>query len=113
MIWVPINRSSACVSTRRTSAATARGPVIVSLAMMAKRTSGKARVTSSASRSTPGPQAASVSSAPQAGQADGIDAELPQWWHSSRPARRCSTNQAVQFGQSKRWPQARHRVRGA
>jgi hypothetical protein len=69
--------------------------------------------TSSAMRSTPGPQATRLSSSPHSGQALGGGITWPQWWQASRCISRCSTIQAVQLGHWKRWPQWRHRVSGA
>ena len=50
------------------------------------RASGKRSATSSAMRSTPGPQATSESGSPHLGHFSGIGSEKPQWWQSSRLA---------------------------
>ncbi len=84
-----------------------------SLDRIARRASGKSSATSSAMRSTPGPQATSDSSAPQLGHSSGRGTNLPQWWHSRRWRKRCSTSQAEQFGHSKRKPHLRQSVTGA
>ena len=89
------------------------GDQIVSEVTIAVRASGKSAATSSAIRSTPGPQATRLSSSPHSGQALGGGMTWPQWWQARRWMRRCSTIQAVQLGHWKRWPQWRHRVSGA
>ena len=80
---------------------------------IAVRASGNSSATSSAMRSTPGPQATRLSSSPHSGQALGGGMTWPQWWQARRCISRCSTIQAVQLGHWKRWPQWRHRVSGA
>ena len=89
------------------------GDQIVSEVTIAVRASGNSSATSSAIRSTPGPQATRLSSSPHSGQALGGGITWPQWWQARRCMSRCSTIQAVQFGHWKRWPQWRHRVSGA
>ena len=66
------------------------------------RASGKSSATSSASRSTPGPQAVSESDRPHSGTLSGRRSTWPQWWQTSARRKRCSTSQAVQFGHWKR-----------
>ena len=51
------------------------------------RASGKRSATSSAMRSTPGPQATRLSSASHFGQRFGSGSEKPQWWQFRRPAK--------------------------
>ena len=75
---VPIRMSIACPSTAAMSSAAARGLVSVSLAMIARRAPGKRAVTSSASRSTPGPHGAKLEAAPHAGQSGGTRSLWPQ-----------------------------------
>jgi D-lactate dehydrogenase (cytochrome) len=65
MIWVPIRISMARSCMRWTSALAAAGLCTVSLAMISIRASGNRAATSSASRSTPGPQAANEPTASQ------------------------------------------------
>ena len=86
---------------------------MVSEVTIAVRASGNSAATSSAMRSTPGPQATRLSSSPHSGQALGGGMTWPQWWQASRCISRCSTIHAVQFGHWKRCPQWRHRVSGA
>ena len=74
---------------------------------------GKRSAASSASRSTPGPQAARLSTSWHSGQSLGRGSTWPQWWQTRAERKRCSTSQAAQFGHSNRWPQERQRVRGA
>ena len=100
-------------SMARAASAAAWGPGMVSLAMTRRRASGNTRAAYSVIRSTPGPIGAIVPSAVQTGQAFGIGSVWPQWWQVSWRRARCSTSQAVQFGQASRWPQARQRVSGA
>ena len=95
--------------TRRRAA----GDQIVSEVTIAVRASGNSAATSSAMRSTPGPQATRLSSSPHSGQALGGGMTWPQWWQARRCISRCSTIHAVQLGHWKRWPQWRHRVSGA
>jgi hypothetical protein len=105
--------STSPASIRRTISVAAFGPVSVSLVAISQRRSGNSAATSSASRSTPGPQAASVSAAPHAGHVLGIGRLWPQWWQTRRPINRCSTSQAVHDGHGSRKPQPRQSVSGA
>ena len=89
------------------------GDQMVSEVTIAVRASGNSSATSSAMRSTPGPQATRLSSSPHSGQASGGGMTWPQWWQARRCISRCSTIHAVQLGHWKRWPQWRHRVSGA
>jgi hypothetical protein len=79
----------------------------------ASRASGKSACASSASLSTPGPTAASRSSASQDGHIDGTGLVSPHWWHTSRLRNRCSTMRESQWSQPICWPQARQIVTGA
>jgi hypothetical protein len=105
--------SISCASIRLTNSAAFAGDQIVSLVTIAVRASGHKAATSSAMRSTPGPQATSESSSLHSGHARGVGMTWPQWWQLSRRTSRCSTIQAVQLGHWKRWPQVRHKVSGA
>ena len=60
------------------------------------RASANVSSTSSASRSTPGPQATRWSSVPQFGQASGTGSLWPQWWHCNCARPLCSTIQLEQ-----------------
>ena len=104
---------SAAGATSATSAAISACVRIVSDVAIRARASGHVAATSSASRSTPGPDATRLSTSPQEGQAFGVGMLCPQWWQISIRRSRCSTSQAVQLGQLIRSPQARHRVSGA
>ena len=79
----------------------------------AVRASGNSAATSSAMRSTPGPQATRLSSSPHSGHSRGGGMTWPQWWQARRCISRCSTIHAVQLGHWKRCPQVRHKVSGA
>ena len=92
----PLARRPACRTTARWCARRENAPT-----------------TSSAMRSTPGPQATRWSSVPHSGQASGRVSLWPQWWQTSWPRKRCSTSQAEQSGHWKRWPQTRQSVSGA
>ena len=59
MIWVPIRMSTAWLSMASTSAAAALASPAVSLVITASRASGRISASSSARRSTPGPEAVS------------------------------------------------------
>ena len=112
-ICVPMMRSTSRFAIRCAASAAACGPGMVSLAITSRRASGNTAATSSVMRSTPGPIGTRVASAAQVGQAGGIGSAWPQWWQVSSLRARCSTSQAVQFGQPMRCPQARHSVSGA
>ena len=75
MIWVPMMRSTSRSWIWRTSSAALLGPVTVSLVRIRRRASGNRSATSSASRSTPGPQAAKPSVDWQCGQLFGTGTE--------------------------------------
>ena len=105
--------SIASASICATNSAARAGDQMVSDVTIAVRASGKSAATSSAIRSTPGPQATRLSSSPHSGQAFGGGITWPQWWQASRRISRCSTIHAVQLGHWKRWPQWRQRVSGA
>ena len=100
-------------SIAATNSAARCGDQMVSEVTIAVRASGNSSATSSAIRSTPGPQATRLSSSPHSGQALGGGITWPQWWQARRCISRCSTIHAVQLGHWKRWPQWRHRVSGA
>ena len=78
MIWVPIRMSMSRSCIRWTSALAAAGLCTVSLAIMSKRALGNRIATSSARRSTPGPQAAKESTASHSEQASGGRIDRPQ-----------------------------------
>ena len=100
-------------STLSTNSAALAGDHRVSLVTIAVRASGKRSATSSATRSTPGPQATRLSSSSHSGHSRGGGMTWPQWWQASRWTSRCSTIHAVQFGHWMRWPHVRHKVSGA
>ena len=64
------------------------------------RASGKTSAASSATRSTPGPQAVRLSASRHCGQVSAGGSTWPQWWQTSAARKRCSTSQAEQLGQS-------------
>ena len=78
IIWVPITTSTSWARIERTISAAWAGLPTVSPETTMKRASGSSIATSSATRSTPGPQALKLSAVPQSGQIDGRGASKPQ-----------------------------------
>ena len=84
---VPITMSTSPAATAASSLRSRSAPPGKSLESTMQRFSGNSSATSSAMRSTPGPQATSVSNVPQAGAGLGRRSAWPQWWHTSAPAK--------------------------
>ena len=72
MICVPSSTSTVPASMAPTMAAAALASAVVSLVITATRAFGSTSPSSSASRSTPGPEAVSRPTAPQLGQCSGV-----------------------------------------